>query len=421
MGLSNNTVLCIIYANRVSNLDRLVGICEEEALRIAKHVNCVHVVRFYKKFTARRISNNVVLHFFPFKDLDDLSLVSFAFSMLLQFVFLAHLVMLKGVSLLRANDPIFTGFPAIIIGKILRKPVVVFIGGNPILNFKRKFGDSTPTSLLRIWTGLAKILSNFTIRNGDWVLTIDEKHASFARKMGAKGVTIIGLLLDLMSFRPSEFKGKENGSTKVLCAGRLEAEKGIEYLLYATKLVVDNGGEVKLMIAGEGSCEGFLKRTAKSLNIAEFVTFLGPVPHDEMPKIINTADMVVLPSLTEGLPLTILEAFACGKPVIASKVGSVPRLINDKKNGILVRPKDVQALANSIDLLIKDKNLRRRIGQAGREFVLTRFSDFADLRIKKQLSVYSRLTHLSTLHYQKRKEVTERELHRRVPQRNACM
>lgn len=133
----------------------------------------------------------------------------------------------------------------------------------------------------------------------------------------------------------------------VLYAGNLVRIKGLEYLLQAVTFT--DKIDYKLFIAGDGELRHFLEKQIQRLNLKDKVVLCGKVPYENISLWINASDILCLPSLSEGVANVILEALACGKPVIATLVGGAPEIINDEKLGILVEPKDSRALAKAIN------------------------------------------------------------------------
>jgi len=150
----------------------------------------------------------------------------------------------------------------------------------------------------------------------------------------------------------------------VLFVGRLERVKGLEYLLHAISNIAESAS-VRCVIVGEGSQSGYLRALVKHLGIAEHASFAGEQSNPYM--YMSRATMFVLPSTSEGMPNVLLEAMACGCPVIATDIaGGVTReLLEDGTCGLIVPSGDSQALADAITLLLADPALRMRLEQEG--------------------------------------------------------
>lgn len=149
----------------------------------------------------------------------------------------------------------------------------------------------------------------------------------------------------------------------VLFVGLLVPVKGVEILLQAVAHLGD--ARVFCVLVGEGPMRGELEVQARQAGIDSQILFAGQRPTHEIPAWINAADVVVLPSYSEGRPNVVVEAQACGVPVIATRVGGAPELINDGETGLLVDSGDPAQLALAITSLLEDGGKRRRLGQAG--------------------------------------------------------
>jgi glycosyltransferase involved in cell wall biosynthesis len=153
--------------------------------------------------------------------------------------------------------------------------------------------------------------------------------------------------------------------------GRLELEKGHPTLLEAWPLVLAEIPCAYLIIVGEGSRLDALREIARGLGVERHVIFTGR--RDDIPAITAALDVAVLPSYREAQGLTILEAMALARPVVASNVGGIPEMIEDGRNGLLVPPHDPAALAGAIVRLLADHQLADMIGRAGHDTVHDRF------------------------------------------------
>jgi glycosyltransferase involved in cell wall biosynthesis len=154
----------------------------------------------------------------------------------------------------------------------------------------------------------------------------------------------------------------------VLTVGRLDAQKGHRYLLAAAAEVPD----ALFVLVGEGRERADLEARARSLGVADRVRFLGH--RDDVPELLAACDVFVLPSLYEGLPLSVLEAMAAARPVVATAIEGISETVVDGMTGLLVPPADPAALARAVRAVLTDAVLAGRMGQAGRERVCREFS-----------------------------------------------
>lgn len=146
----------------------------------------------------------------------------------------------------------------------------------------------------------------------------------------------------------------------LLYVGRIGPRKGIDLALQALSRA--DATDVELLIAGTGRHEQHLRELAAELGVTDRVKFLGYVPDEELPSLYSSADVFVLPSLYEGFGLVLLEAMACGTPVIGTNVGGIPTVIDDGETGLLVE-REVPALVEAINSLTSDEANRKRMAQ----------------------------------------------------------
>ncbi|OGW25945.1 MAG: hypothetical protein A2X59_12325 [Nitrospirae bacterium GWC2_42_7] len=155
-------------------------------------------------------------------------------------------------------------------------------------------------------------------------------------------------------------------------SGWLVEGKGLDTLLEAFRLVVSENRETKLLLLGKGPLKDRLKDKADSLNISDKVCFKGNVTN--VHEFLNSADIFVFPSFREGMPNSLLEAMACGLPVIASRIGGIVDIVEDNKSAILFDPGDVSGLASAIIKLLNNDEIRQALGAEARKRIEGGFS-----------------------------------------------
>jgi glycosyltransferase involved in cell wall biosynthesis len=244
------------------------------------------------------------------------------------------------------NGPLIYGAPA---ARLARVAGVVHT----------RHGQSSRAS--RRQTALVRVVA----RLADRIVCVsdDSLRLSVAQGIPARKLCRLWNGIDIERFA---YTGPETRGPAVLVA-RLSPEKDIATLLRAVALVVRDEPAFQLEIAGEGACLAELERLASELGVAERVRFLGLV-HD-VPALLARASLFVLPSLTEGVSLTLLEAMARGLPIVATRVGGNAEVVMDGDTGFLVPTMSPDVLAEKILLLWRDPERARRMGQAGRERV----------------------------------------------------
>jgi D-inositol-3-phosphate glycosyltransferase len=161
----------------------------------------------------------------------------------------------------------------------------------------------------------------------------------------------------------------------VLSAGRLVPWKGMDTVLQAVALLRLRGLRVALAIAGEGPAKPALDNLARKLGIAEMVTFLGRVERERMPALISSCDVLAAGSFAnETFGIVLAEAMACQRPVVATRFGGFPEVVEDKVTGLLVPPRDHESMAAALETLLIDPDKAEQFGRAGRERVMATFT-----------------------------------------------
>jgi len=169
----------------------------------------------------------------------------------------------------------------------------------------------------------------------------------------------------------------------VLTTARLHKQKGCRYLLEAATQVP----EAMFVIAGDGPQRTKLEVLTRELGLIDRVVFLGH--RDDIPDLLASCDVFVLPSLFEGLPISVLEAMAAGKPVIATAIGGTDEAVVHGETGLLVPPADADALAAAIRTVLSDPVLAQRLAAAGKARVYEKFS--AETMMQGLMEIYDDL------------------------------
>lgn len=164
-----------------------------------------------------------------------------------------------------------------------------------------------------------------------------------------------------------------NQSPYILCVAMHNEKKGIDVLLRAFALVRDRDPELRLVLAGDGPLRSGLEEIAASLKIADKVDFLGQQGRTQVANLLHACEVFVLPSRSEPFGIVLVEAMACKKPIVATTAGGIPEIIENRRNGILVRPNDDNALAEALVTVLKDSDLRHQLAENGHATLRERF------------------------------------------------
>jgi glycosyltransferase involved in cell wall biosynthesis len=234
-------------------------------------------------------------------------------------------------------------------------------------------------STCHLWTHdtaavrMYEFLDSLFLRRFDAVVAVSETVADSLRLSGIRPaqVRVIDNGIDLSSFCQARATLAEqiNGGPNLVVGtvGRLVPQKGLEFFLRAAREVLPDFPYAAFVVIGAGPDREKLQRLAGDLGIGRNVVFTGQCA--DMPGAYASMDVFVLASVDEGMPMVILEALASRRAVVATNVGAVPRLVVPGETGLLVPPRDVQALKSAILKLLNDSFLRARLGNAGEALV----------------------------------------------------
>jgi glycosyltransferase involved in cell wall biosynthesis len=207
-----------------------------------------------------------------------------------------------------------------------------------------------------------------TLENSSRVIALSEGWAAFVRAFAPQArVAVLPNSVPL----PGSVSPGEPG--RILFLGRVEDAKGVTELLSACARIAPRLPALRLVLGGNGHLDE-TRRRARELGIGQRIELPGWIGPAARAAELARAEVFCLPSHAEGLPMALLEAMAAGKAVVASKVGAIPEAVSDGDNGLLVPPRDSQALAAALERLLRDAALRARLGQRARQTVEQHYS-----------------------------------------------
>ena len=244
------------------------------------------------------------------------------------------------------------GVPALLSKNLLKIPYVVWGQGSDVY--------------LPDW--FTKLTSKTIIKNANSVIALTEDMKRAMQAIYNRDITIVPNGIDLKEYISElPVQNVEGAEKRILFVGRLHPVKGVQYLLGAMSIVHRELPEAKLILVGDGEEREHLETLTDNLGIRECVEFAGRVPHERVKDYMNQAEVFVLSSLSEGFPVTILEAMACGLPVVATRVGGVPDIIEDGTNGYLVDAMNQEQIAEALLKLLQNDQLRKEISNNNRK------------------------------------------------------
>jgi glycosyltransferase involved in cell wall biosynthesis len=206
------------------------------------------------------------------------------------------------------------------------------------------------------------------------VVTVSDANAAYLTQtfgVPAGRITVIPCGVDTESFRPD---GTRPTPPEVVCVARLKPFKNQRLLLDACALLRARGVEFRCVLVGDGPCRDELEAQRRRLGLDGVVELVGPAVASQVLRWWQRAAVAVLPSESEGMPVCLMEAAACGVPAVATAVGGNPELVVDGVTGLVVPPGDSGALATALERLLREPGLARRMGEAARRRAEDRFS-----------------------------------------------
>jgi len=229
-------------------------------------------------------------------------------------------------------------------------------------------------------------VAKWTFKSANKIICYTENEKSLLVKLGIDSdkIAVIHNGTDTDIFAPRE---KEKDNNQILWIGRFTPGKGVEYLIDAFNILVKEYPDFKLLMIGRGHLKENIEQKIQDLNLGKNIIIREFVPNSELPEIYQSSDVFVLPSLNEGVPRTILEAMACGIPVVCTEL---PQLVNIVEGcGLLVPVKDSQALAEGILRVVSNRDIAQKFGKNGRIKVVENYS-WEDT-VKKTIQLYEEL------------------------------
>jgi len=238
-----------------------------------------------------------------------------------------------------------------------------------------------------------EIIGKAVLKCADRIFTVSKETMKYVLRLGAdKAKTSVMYNGVDTNFFHSAKKGdsrKKLGLPQnrkiIFSVRRLVYKNGLDTLIESAHLVARDNPDILFVVAGKGPSRKLIEDSIKELGIEDNIKLTGFVPDELLPVYYNAADYFVLPSASgEGLPLVLFEAMACGLPVIATRVGGTPEIINHMKNGVIVPPRNPKAIAEVLSKLLAKEKLGKKIGEEAKKKIQKRFSWEENVRQLKE-------------------------------------
>jgi glycosyltransferase involved in cell wall biosynthesis len=240
------------------------------------------------------------------------------------------------------------GMPAYISKKLLHIPYCVWGRG---------------TEVYHPWLG-KNLISYFVLKNANEVFALTHHMKRAMHHLCNRDIKVIPNGISNTRFKIwSGIKHQDRSFKTLICVAILRPLKGLDYLIEALKIICERYTSTQLIIIGDGDDRKKLETLAHNLGLSDNIAFLGKKPNTEIPKFLAESDIFVFPSLSEGFPNVLLEAMASGLPVVATNISGISEIIKDGENGLLVKPKNSQDLAEKILYLFQNDKLIRKMSE----------------------------------------------------------
>jgi glycosyltransferase involved in cell wall biosynthesis len=294
------------------------------------------------------------------------------------------------------------GLTAVLVGKLLRKPVVLKadsqgeMSGEFFESGLRKFGTSRSSLPFRLFLKFRNVI----LEKADAFSAITPEIASewISSKLPLTRIHLIPNGVDTTRFAPANaeqrvfLRDKLNlpqAAVIAIYTGRLVSYKGLPLLLKVWDEIRCRHEEAILLLAGTGgldihNCEAQLHDYVKSAGLEKHIWFLGPVQN--IPEYLQAADLFAFPTENDAFPSSLIEAMACGLPIVTTPVGAIKTIVVNQETGLLVQPGNRQQLLEALECLVTNKSLASQLGQAGHQVIWERYS--AESIIRKYLALF---------------------------------
>lgn len=204
------------------------------------------------------------------------------------------------------------------------------------------------------------------------IITVNKNSLNDFGKLNINNIVYLPNGVDLDQFKNK--KHTANNKTVFLFVGRIEIDKGLEYLIHAVNELKNINGNFEVLLIGVGIDQDYFKSLVVRLNLTRYIKFLGKKGRNETIDYYFKSDVFILPSVHEGFPLTLLEAWAAGLPVIMTRVGVASEICRNNKNSLIIPKENVKAITKSMITLIKNKNLRNKMGVNGKKLIMKNYT-----------------------------------------------
>ncbi len=338
----------------------------QRGLKIQEKVDDVRVHRFrYAPDGKQRLAYRGNMHELVARSWVNKLLFS---SFLIRFFVKAlSLSLRKRVDLISAQWWIPAGLIGYWVSLLVQRPLFITSHGTDIRLLEKK--------------GISSRLAGLVFRRAKRVTTVSsflKKRLSRAVKLPPERIRVIPMPVTPETFKPTPLKDEK--VKLILCVSRFTPQKGLDVFLKACKMLQEKGVNFRAKIVGEGPLKDFLALQIKELNLQEHLFLLDTIPQHKLNLLYAESSLVVLPSVEEGFGLVLVEAQLCKRPVVGTRSGGIPDIIQDGESGILFPPGDHLGLASAMERILTDHRLAFRLAEGGYKSAMEKFAPEAVLQ-----------------------------------------
>ena len=345
-----NMKICIVTSGYPPKIGGVETVTENLAKEYVNLMHEVHVITPSEDATNQTITpENIILHKIHIDKFSDAETMPIYNKIPRGILFFRRIF--KNIKTIKPDiihvQNIQNSIPVYFAKKIQKTPYCISLHNNLEL-----MGIALPNIMKKYWMKLPYV------KDANAIVSLTKEMAETVQESLQRESDIIPNGVDIKRFYPNPTPNEERENKIILTISRLDNKKGIEYAIESMPNILKKYPHTILRIIGDGDFRPELDKISESLCLQNSVEFIGQIPNSDVPDYLQNADIFLLPSLFEGLPLTLLESMACGLPVISTPVSIAPEIIEKWDNGIIVPFKSPEAISNAVITLLSNPDLR---------------------------------------------------------------
>ncbi len=253
------------------------------------------------------------------------------------------------------------GFISHLLWREKKLPYIISLRGSDVPGYSERF-----SLIYKILIPLIRVIWKYA----EFVVANSLEFKKLAQKVNPnQKIKVITNGIDVKEFycRNLLNEGNAEDSFRVICGSRITPRKGIRFIIKATQILKSKGIKIELDIIGEGNEKRDLEKMVDNMNLNKEINFLGVIKHSELPKYYQRSNVYVSASFNEGMSNTMLEALACGLPIIATKTGGTNEMVFSGENGFVVEMKSAEDIAKKIEIIFNNFELEKKMSEKSRQ------------------------------------------------------